>query len=98
MSTEDEEEEKRLYQCLRKYQTIVKQFDQLVEMMDARSRPPKRRRSTRGSNSTNEPASANQPGNNGEVFVETITRFLHEVKSNPTTDNPNCSTSTRDRV
>ncbi|XWS59678.1 hypothetical protein CRYUN_Cryun08bG0142400 [Craigia yunnanensis] len=64
-------------------------------MMDVRTSPPKRRKSTRGSNSSNNPASANQL-DNGEVFVQTITRFLHELKSNPTTD-PNCSTSTRHR-
>ncbi|EOY07836.1 Uncharacterized protein TCM_022160 [Theobroma cacao] len=94
MSTE-EEEENRLYQCLRKYQKIVKQFDELVEMMDVRARPPKRRRNTRGSSGSIDPPSANQP-DNGEAFVQTITRFLHELKSNPTTD-PDSSTSTRDR-
>ncbi|XWS66885.1 hypothetical protein CRYUN_Cryun05aG0239200 [Craigia yunnanensis] len=91
----EEEEEKRLYQSLRKYETIIKQFDELVEIMDVRTRPPRRRRTTRGSNSSNEPVSANQP-DNGEVFVQTITSFLQELKPNPTTD-PNCSTSTRDR-
>ncbi|KAK8477632.1 hypothetical protein V6N13_059902 [Hibiscus sabdariffa] len=90
----EEEEERRLDQCLRKYQTMVKQFDELADMMDARTRAPKRRRNTRGSSSSNEPgASANQP-DNGEVLVQTITRFLHDLKPNPTTD-PNCSTSYR---
>ncbi|KAK8512365.1 hypothetical protein V6N13_096986 [Hibiscus sabdariffa] len=83
MSREEEEkEERRLNQCLRKYETMIKQFDELVEMMEVRSRPPKRPRSTRGNNSSNEPA------NHGEVFVQTITGFLHELKSDP-----NCSTS-----
>ncbi|XVF07903.1 hypothetical protein REPUB_Repub06bG0179300 [Reevesia pubescens] len=84
MSTaaEEEEEEKR--------------FDELVEMMDVRTRPPNRRRSTRGSSSSNDPASANQP-DNGEVFVQTITRFLHELKSNPPSTDPNCSTTTHHR-
>ncbi|KAL4339787.1 hypothetical protein GQ457_08G019400 [Hibiscus cannabinus] len=78
MSREEEEkEERRLNQCLRKYETMIKQFDELVEMMDVRSRPPKRARSTRGNNSSNEPA------NQGEVFVQTITGFLHELKSDP---------------
>ncbi|KAA3455139.1 hypothetical protein EPI10_018198 [Gossypium australe] len=96
MSTE-EEEEKRLNQCIRKYQIMIKQIDELVEMMDhVRTRPPKRRRSTRGNNSSNDPAvSANQPDDR-EVIVQIITRFLHELKSNPATD-PKCSTSTRGR-
>ncbi|TYH54530.1 hypothetical protein ES332_D09G175000v1 [Gossypium tomentosum] len=76
MSTE-EEEEKRLNQCIRKYQIMIKQ-------------------STRGNNSSNDlAASANQPDDR-EVIVQTITRFLHELKLNPATD-PKCSTSTRGR-
>ncbi|XVF55466.1 hypothetical protein PTKIN_Ptkin06aG0038400 [Pterospermum kingtungense] len=94
MSTE-EDEEKRLCQCFKKYQTIVKQIDELVEIVDVRTRPPKRtRKNTKGSNSSNDPASANQPADNGEVLVQTITRFLHELKPNPTPD-PDASTSTR---
>ncbi|KAK8632350.1 hypothetical protein V6N13_072744 [Hibiscus sabdariffa] len=90
MSREEEEkEERRLNQCLRKYETMIKQFDELVEMMDVRSRPPKRPRSIRGNNSSNDPAAS---ANHGEVFVQTITGFLHQLKSNPETD-PTCSTS-----
>ncbi|XVE61710.1 hypothetical protein DITRI_Ditri06bG0061700 [Diplodiscus trichospermus] len=77
MSTEEAEEEKRLYQCLRKYQTILKQ-------------------NARGSSSSSDPVSANYQTDNGEMFVQTITRFLHELKSSPTTD-PTCSTSTHHR-
>ncbi|XP_038719435.1 uncharacterized protein LOC120012199 isoform X2 [Tripterygium wilfordii] len=44
MSNEEEAEVRRLYQCARKYERIVKQFDELIEILDNRTRPPKRRR------------------------------------------------------
>ncbi|KAB2060116.1 hypothetical protein ERO13_A11G324420v2 [Gossypium hirsutum] len=98
MSTE---EEQRLYQCLKKYQTIIKQFDELVESMDVRTRPPLRRKSGRGSNSSCNEAATTSTGiqprddeNNGGALVHTITRFLHELKSNPTSStDPNRSST-----
>nr|KJB46550.1 hypothetical protein B456_007G373900 [Gossypium raimondii] len=95
MSTE---EEQRLYQCLKKYQTIIKQFDELVESMDVRTRPL--RKSGRGSNSSSNEAATTLTGiqprdeNNGGALVHTITRFLHELKSNPTSStDPNRSST-----
>ncbi|KAI9392717.1 hypothetical protein POPTR_006G127750v4 [Populus trichocarpa] len=64
------EDERRLYQCARKYEKIVKQ---LSEMMNTRTRLPKRRR-----------------------VSSTITKFLNEMRANPSTDTDG-SASTRER-
>ncbi|XP_023518736.1 uncharacterized protein LOC111782160 [Cucurbita pepo subsp. pepo] len=87
------DDERRLYECARKYQIIVKQFDQLVEMMDNKKkamRLSKRRRMF--SNSDNnlsttvtQPTSDSQQNcNDDEAFVQTLTRFLHELKTDTT--------------
>ncbi|KAB1223829.1 hypothetical protein CJ030_MR2G009182 [Morella rubra] len=81
------EDERRFHQCLKKYDKIVNQFDELIEMMNTKSRLPKRRggsSGSKGSSSTAAPSSSSQPADNNEVFVQTITRFLHEIKTNPT--------------
>ncbi|KAJ0028191.1 hypothetical protein Pint_35630 [Pistacia integerrima] len=98
MSTNEQEDERRFYQCVRKYAKILKQFDQLVEMMNARTKPPKRRRvasSSAGRSNATTPVSSSQPDNN-EVFVQTISRFLKELRTDSTT-NPDCSTSTQNQ-
>ncbi|XP_038719434.1 uncharacterized protein LOC120012199 isoform X1 [Tripterygium wilfordii] len=100
MSNEEEAEVRRLYQCARKYERIVKQFDELIEILDNRTRPPKRRRvlsssCSRGSGSSCAPVSSSQPDNN-EVFVQTISRLLRELRANSATDDPDCSTSNGD--
>ncbi|CAN0926899.1 hypothetical protein LINGRAHAP2_LOCUS35575 [Linum grandiflorum] len=91
--------ERRLYQCARKYDQIVNQFDVLVEIMTARARPPKRRRiSSSRSKSTNDDVaqiSPDEAGNDGQVFVETITKFLQELKDEPAVETDS-SSSTRD--
>ncbi|KAJ4704894.1 hypothetical protein OWV82_021738 [Melia azedarach] len=94
----EEEDERRLYRCVKKYKKIVKQFDELIEMISSRTKPPKRRRvnsSSGGSSNATTPASSSQPNNN-EVFVQTISRFLHELRADSTTD-PDGSTSTRNQ-
>ncbi|KAL6336258.1 hypothetical protein AAG906_014427 [Vitis piasezkii] len=91
MAKEDGDET-RLYQCVRKYELMVKQFDELIEMMNTKTtKLPKRRKV---SSSTAVPAaSATQPDSN-EALAQTITRFLHELSPNPT--DPNCSANTHD--
>ncbi|KAI3849732.1 hypothetical protein MKW98_026646 [Papaver atlanticum] len=102
MEMSREEDDKRQYQCLRKYEAIVKQvcgssvfrFDELIDMMNARTRPPKRRRvssSSRGSvsasaaSTTAAPTSV-QPGMD-DLFVQTITRFLDELNTTASASN-----------
>ncbi|RZC83608.1 hypothetical protein C5167_046393 [Papaver somniferum] len=94
MEMSREEDDRRQYQCLRKYEAIVKQvcgssvfrFDELIDMMNARTRPPKRRRvssssSSRGSGSATTAAPTPvQPGMD-DLFVQTITRFLDELNT-----------------
>ncbi|XP_026423824.1 uncharacterized protein LOC113320102 isoform X3 [Papaver somniferum] len=83
MEMSREEDDRRQYQCLRKYEAIVKQ---LIDMMNARTRPPKRRRvssssSSRGSGSATTAAPTPvQPGMD-DLFVQTITRFLDELNT-----------------
>ncbi|XP_022143962.1 uncharacterized protein LOC111013747 [Momordica charantia] len=87
------DDERRLYECARKYQIIVKQFDQLIEMMDNKTkatRLSKRRRkssSLRASDSSTIAAqptpSCQQNYNDDDAFVQTITRFLHELRTDP---------------
>ncbi|GKV05635.1 hypothetical protein SLEP1_g17623 [Rubroshorea leprosula] len=85
MSKEDDDE-RRLNQCLSKYRIIAKQCDELVEIMEAKSRTPKRRRGTKGNGSSSASASTTQPDNN-DAFVQTVSRFLQELRdcssSNP---------------
>ncbi|KAJ0088059.1 hypothetical protein Patl1_32100 [Pistacia atlantica] len=94
-TTNEQEDERRFYQCVRKYAKILKQFDQLVEMMNARTKPQKRRRVASGRSNATTPVSSSQPDNN-EVFVQTISRFLKELRTDSTT-NPDCSTSTQNQ-
>ncbi|KAJ6913685.1 hypothetical protein NC651_016044 [Populus alba x Populus x berolinensis] len=68
--TTPKEDERRLYQCARKYEKIV---EQLIETMNTRTRQPKRRR-----------------------VPSTITKFLNEIRANPSTDTDS-SASTRER-
>ncbi|TQD80397.1 hypothetical protein C1H46_034041 [Malus baccata] len=89
MSNKEVEEERRLYQCARTYEKIVKQCDELIGMMDTGSKLPKRRK-----NSTTAPAPASQQEDN-EVLVQTITRFLHDLRTNPA--EPESSTTPGDR-
>ncbi|CAN1135503.1 hypothetical protein LINPERHAP2_LOCUS8885 [Linum perenne] len=90
--------ERRLYQCARKYDQIVNQFDVLVEMMTTRARRPKRRRissSSKGANNAVPHVSSYEAGNDGKVFVETITKFLQELSDEPAVETDS-SSATRD--
>ncbi|KAJ6993385.1 hypothetical protein NC653_016517 [Populus alba x Populus x berolinensis] len=73
------EDERRLYQCARKYEKIVKQSS----------------RSSSNGITTCPASSSTQPDDNG-VFVQTITKFLNEMRANPSTDTDG-SASTRER-
>uniref|UniRef100_A0A2C9V8F4 Uncharacterized protein n=1 Tax=Manihot esculenta TaxID=3983 RepID=A0A2C9V8F4_MANES len=89
MSKQEDEDEKRLYQCAKKYEKIVKQFDELMEIMNDRSRPLKRRRrpssSSKGSWKAPRPASPIE-AENKEAFVHTITKFLHDLRAKTDVD------------
>ncbi|KAL4605434.1 hypothetical protein ACB092_09G028700 [Castanea dentata] len=90
MSNHNIEEERRLYRCAVKYEKMVKQFDELIGIMNTtKTRPPKRQRG-----SQEKAASSSQQPENNEVFVQTITRFLQELKTDPT--DPDSSTNTSD--
>ncbi|RDX79953.1 hypothetical protein CR513_39560, partial [Mucuna pruriens] len=91
ISDDVNDDERRLYECARKYETIVRQFDELVEIMSKGIAVPKRRKSRRGSASGGRAGSSSQPNNN-EVLVQTVTRFLHELRTNPS--DSECSRST----
>ncbi|BAU03273.1 hypothetical protein VIGAN_UM061800 [Vigna angularis var. angularis] len=77
-------DEIRLYECARKYETIVKQFDELMEIMNNDTTVPKTKwgKSRRGSASDGR-ASSNQ-SNRNEAIVQTVTRFLHELRTKST--------------
>ncbi|CAJ1968524.1 unnamed protein product [Sphenostylis stenocarpa] len=78
-------DEIRLYRCARKYETIVKQFDELVEIMNNTTTIPKtRRKSRRGGASGGKASGSSNQLNRNEVIVQTVTRFLHELRTNPT--------------
>ncbi|KAF4403486.1 hypothetical protein G4B88_008132 [Cannabis sativa] len=85
MSREDDE--KRLYQSVRKYDKIVAQFDDLIDIMNSKTKLPKRRKApsgSKGNTSTSAPPSSTvQNTDNDEVFAQKITKFLHELKTNP---------------
>ncbi|TKY52925.1 hypothetical protein E2542_SST24447 [Spatholobus suberectus] len=91
--SEDVNDERRLYECARKYETIVKQFDELVEIMNNGTAVPKKwRKSRRGSASGGRAAVSSSQPNNNEALVQTVTRFLHELRIKPT--DSDCSSST----
>ncbi|KAF4382181.1 hypothetical protein F8388_008667 [Cannabis sativa] len=59
MSREDDE--KRLYQSVRKYDKIVAQFDDLIDIMNSKTKLPKRRKApsgSKGNTSTSAPPSS----------------------------------------
>ncbi|KAG4397001.1 hypothetical protein AAZX31_10G050800 [Glycine max] len=83
--SEDLDDEKRLYECLRKYETIVKQFEELMGIMSNGNAVPKTkwRKGRRGNASGGGAAASSIQTNNNEVLVQTVTRFLHELRNNP---------------
>ncbi|KAK7355523.1 hypothetical protein VNO80_14781 [Phaseolus coccineus] len=75
-------DEKRLHECARKYEIILKQFDELVGMMNNGTSLPKTkwqksRKGTSGGRTSNQ-------SNTNEAIRQTVTRFLHELRTKPT--------------
>lgn len=79
----DVDDDRRLYECARKYEIMVKQFDELAGMMNNKTTVPKRRKSRNGSAGARATVSSSQR-NNDEAIVQTVTRFLHELRASPT--------------
>ncbi|KAK7345567.1 hypothetical protein VNO77_16172 [Canavalia gladiata] len=84
MVSEDVNDERRLYECARKYETIVRQFDELVGLMNNGTSMPKWPKSRRGNASGGRTSVSTSQPNNNEALVQTVTRFLHELRVNPT--------------
>ncbi|ESW17207.1 hypothetical protein PHAVU_007G220000 [Phaseolus vulgaris] len=70
-------DEMRLYECARKYEIILKQFDELVGIMNNDTTLPKAkwRKGRRG-------ASGERTSNQSKL--QTVTRFLHQLRTKPT--------------
>ncbi|XP_054805476.1 uncharacterized protein LOC129308391 [Prosopis cineraria] len=84
ISKDGDEDDKSLYNCARKYDMIVKQFDELMGIMNNPTSIPKSTRSRKVSASgTSMAASSSQPESNG-ALAEAVTRFLHELRVSPT--------------
>ncbi|KAJ1398455.1 hypothetical protein SESBI_31055 [Sesbania bispinosa] len=75
ISNDANDDDRRLYECARKYETIVKKVDELLGIMNKGTSVPKPRKP-----------------NNNEALVQTVTRFLHELRANP--KDSECSRST----
>ncbi|KAG4970536.1 hypothetical protein JHK82_036225 [Glycine max] len=97
--SEDLDDEKRLYECVRKYEIIVKQFDELMAIMSNGNAVAKTKwrkvgspnaaikegmQGRRGNASGGRAAASSIQTNNNEIVVQTVTRFLHELRNNPT--------------
>ncbi|KAK7337065.1 hypothetical protein VNO77_17624 [Canavalia gladiata] len=76
------DEERRLCKYAKKYEMIVKQFDEFKGMNTNLTLPvpkcPKRPRA-RGNASTANIASSSRQSENKEALLQTVTRFLHEL-------------------
>ncbi|KAJ1398454.1 hypothetical protein SESBI_31054 [Sesbania bispinosa] len=89
ISKDANDDARRLFECAKKYETIVKQVDELLGIMNKGTSVHKPRKSRRGSASV--AVSSSQPNNN-DALVQTVTRFLHELRANP--KDSECSRST----
>ncbi|QCE05969.1 hypothetical protein DEO72_LG9g978 [Vigna unguiculata] len=76
-------DEIRLYECARKYEIIVKQFDELVGIMNTVPKT-KWRKGGRGGASGRRASSNQNQSNRNEAIVQTVTRFLHELSTKST--------------
>ncbi|KAF7818616.1 hypothetical protein G2W53_024071 [Senna tora] len=83
-SNDAEQDEHRLYHCARKYDIIVKQFDELIEMMHSTSTIPKWKRSRIASASGTSVAVKSSRPDHNEALAEKVTRFLNELRISPT--------------
>ncbi|KAK7267672.1 hypothetical protein RIF29_20350 [Crotalaria pallida] len=84
MISRDVDDERRLYECVKKYQTIVKQVDELMGMMNNMAIVTKGRKNRKGSASGARASVSSGQHNNNEALVKTVTRFLHELGASPT--------------
>ncbi|KAK9280069.1 hypothetical protein L1049_013754 [Liquidambar formosana] len=78
-------DDERQYRCLKKYEEIVKQvllLDELTESMEAKNGMQNRRKNTNGSGASTSSTTGQDQGNINQVFVQTITRFLHDLNPN----------------
>ncbi|KAK4281484.1 hypothetical protein QN277_012969 [Acacia crassicarpa] len=76
-----DEDDKSLYNCARKYGMIVKQFDELMGILNNTTNTPKSTRGRKASASgTSMVGSSSQPESN-VALAEAVTRFLQELKS-----------------
>ncbi|KAK7245129.1 hypothetical protein RIF29_39964 [Crotalaria pallida] len=82
-------DDERLCKIARKYETVVKQFGELKEMMANCNKVPKRRTKRRQSTAHGEKiddSSRQSDSNDEEIMktVKTLKRYLNELGDNPT--------------
>ncbi|CAL0321396.1 unnamed protein product [Lupinus luteus] len=82
ISSNEVDDERRLYECVRKYETVVNQIDELMGMMNNIGKKSRKSRSRSASGARASVSSSQR--NNNEALVQTLTRFLHELGANPT--------------
>ncbi|XP_058740323.1 uncharacterized protein LOC131612572 [Vicia villosa] len=79
------DDERRLHICAKKYETIIKQFDELMEIMNADNTlvQPRKRQKRSGSNASTSTSSHQLYRESNEVILQTVTKFLQELGANP---------------
>ncbi|KAJ1395947.1 hypothetical protein SESBI_32916 [Sesbania bispinosa] len=75
----DVEDERRLRKYAMKYETIVKQFDELKGIATDNTTMKWRKRSRGGASGGNAGATSRLKGESNEALLKTVTRFLHEL-------------------
>ncbi|KAF1860336.1 hypothetical protein Lal_00037675 [Lupinus albus] len=83
ITTNEVDDERRLYECVRKYETVVKQIDELMGMMNNNIGTKSRKNRSRSASGARASVSSSQRNNN-EALVQTLTKFLHELGASPT--------------
>ncbi|CAK8543846.1 unnamed protein product [Lathyrus sativus] len=88
--SKEEDDETRLHTCAKKFETIVKQFDELMEIMDADNTLVKsRKRQKRSRSDASTRVSSHQlHRESNEVILKTVTKFLQELGTNPSDSDP----------
>ncbi|KAK7279352.1 hypothetical protein RJT34_24401 [Clitoria ternatea] len=81
---EDANDDKRLYECARKYEIIMKQFDELTGLMNNGNAVPKLQKGGKGSASGGKTATSSSQQKKNEELVQTVTKFLKELRTNTT--------------
>ncbi|CAL5194032.1 unnamed protein product [Lathyrus oleraceus] len=79
------DDETRLHICAKKFETIVKQFNELTGIMDADNTlvKPRKRQKRSGSNGSTSVSSHQLHRESNEVILKTVTKFLQELGTNP---------------